>query len=386
MSSEDIQKRKKRGLFKFILLLVVFAIIAFVVISLLVWFITGSSLLTDLFSSRPSEITVDEFNFNVGRARMFTEIDRSIAAVGTLGLKVLDAEGRETLRDSFRMTQPAIVSSGGRGLAFDIGGSSVRKFDSTQIVSAIETEGAVVSASINQNGWFCIVTQESGASRGIVTVYNSSGAGVFRVSKGTGFVLKAELSHDNRSLAILNYTDTGSRVSFYHGIDTDKDEPDHLFDYTSSLIIDIAYLINGDVLVVATDALFLIERSGSGKMLYTYDDKRLGGYSHDRGFIVLHLYDYGIGYQGRLVTILTDGTVLGEKATGREIVSISATDNSFVILQNDGVLFFNEELEELPASNENISAAGANRVLAFNENVALATSDNSAVVVRANAD
>ena len=385
MSGDDIPKRKKRRLIKLVLLLAAFAIIAFVIVSLLTWYSTGSSWLTDLFTPRPSGISVQEFNFNIGRARMFANLDNSIAAVGTLGLKVLDTEGRETLRDSFRMSQPAIVSSGGRGIAFDIGGSSVRVFDSTHIISSIETEGTVVSASINQNGWFCIVTQEGSVSRGIVTVYNSSGSGILRASKGTGFVLTAELSHDNKSLAILNYTGTGSRVSFYHGFDVDKD-PDHLFDYKSGLIIDIVYLTNGDVLVISTDSIFLIERSGSGKMLYTYAEKRLGGYAYDGDFIVLHLYDYGIGYQGRLITLLADGTILAEKATGREIISMSAVDNSLVILKNDGVLFLTEELEEFPASEDNISSAGANRILAISSDTALATSDNSAVVVRIDTD
>jgi len=385
MSGDDNPKRKKRGLIKLILLLIVFAIIAVLVVSLISWNRTGSSWLTNLFSPRPSEISVDEFNFDIGRSRMFANMDSSIAAVGTLGLKVLDFEGRETLRDPFRMTQPAIISSEGRGVAFDIGGSSVRVFSNSQVISSIETDGTVVSASINQNGWFCIVTQESGASRGIVTVYNSSGTAVFRASKGTGFVLAAELSHDNRSLAILNYTGTGSRISFYHGIDADKD-PDQTFDYTSGLIIDIKYLTSGDVLAVTTDSLFLVELSGSGKMLYAFPEKRLGGYASDADFIVLHLYDYGIGHQGRLITLNINGTILGETTISREIISMSVADKSIAVLKNDGVVFYNEVLEEFSASAENISAAGASRVLAVSENAALATSDNSAIIVRADTD
>ena len=385
MSGDDIPKRKKRRPIKFILLLVVMAIIAVLVFSLISWNRTGSSWLTDLFSPGPSEISVDEFNFDIGRSRMFANLDGSIAAVGTLGLKVLDNDGRETLRDSFRMTQPTVISSNGRGIAFDIGGSSVRVFNGTQVLSSIEAEGTVVSASLNPNGWFCIVTQEGGASRGIITVYNNSGTGVLRASKGTGFVLAAELSFDNKSLAILNYTDTGSRISFYHGIDTDKD-PDFTFDFTSGLIIDIIYLSNGDVLAITTDSLFLVEQSGSGKMLYTYSEKRLGGYAIDEGFVALHLYDYGIGYQGRLITLNTEGTILGEITTSREIISMSAVDTSLAVLKSDGVVFYNKELEEFSASMENISAAGASRVLAVSEDVALATSDNSAVVIRADTE
>jgi len=385
MSGEDISKRKKRGLIKLIFLLVFFAIAVFITISLITWSRTGSSWLTDLFIPRPTEISVDEFNFDIGRSRAFADLNSSIAGVGTLGLKVLDADGRETLRDPFRMSQPAIKSSEGRGIAFDIGGTTVRVFDRNRIISSIETEGTVVSASINKNGWFCVVTQEGGASRGIVTVYNSSGIGVLRASKGTGFVLAAHLSHDNKNLAILNYTDTGSRISFYYGIDTDKD-PDYTFDFTSGLIIDIMYLINGNILAITTDSTFLVDTSGSGRMLYTYPDNRLGGFAHDNDFIALHLYDFGVGHQGRLVTLNTDGTMLGEIAVEREIISMSAADSFLAVLKSDGVVFYNSLLEEFPASRESLSSAGASRVLAISSKTALATSDNSAVVIRVSAE
>jgi len=128
--------------------------------------------------------------------------------------------------------------------------------------------------------------------------------------------------------------------------------------------------------------MFLVESSGEGNMLFTFADKRLGGYAQDKDFIALHLYDYGVGNQGRLYTFQTDGTILGEVSLNLEIISMSAVDRTLVLLRNDGVMFYNEELEEFPVATENISVAGANRILAISEDVAVATSDNSAVVVR----
>jgi len=381
MSGEDIPKIKTRRIISLIILLVIIAVIVIVVVSLVSNDSSGVLRLTGLFSQRSSEISVDEFFFDIGRERMFAHIDGSIAAVGTLGVRVLDADGRETLRDSFRMNHPAIRSSGSSFIAFDIGGSSVRVYNNTQVTSLVETEGTVVSASINSNGWYCVVTQEGGSSRGIVTVYNNAGSIVYRVSKGTGFVITAVLSHDNKKLAILNLTDTGSRISLYHDIDTEE-EPFELFDRYGGLIIDVMYLPNGDVLAISTKSMFLIDNTGEGVMIHSFADKRLGGYAHDKDFIALHLYDFGVGHQGQLITFHTDGTILGEISVNREIISMSAAENSLVVLRSDGVLFFNEELEEFPISADNISVAGASRILAVSEDLAVATSDNSAVVVR----
>jgi len=383
MSGDGTPMRKKRRVMRPVLVLVAFAILAFIVVFLIFGF--GSSRIAGCFSQSVPEITVSEFNFEVGRDRMFAHMEGSVAAAGTLGVQVLDAGGRETLRDSFRMTQPAIAGTGDRCIAFDIGGSAVRVFSATQVIAAIEKEGNVVSAAINQNGWFCVVTQDGGGLRGSVSVYNNSGAMVYRVNLGSGFILSAQLSPDNNSLAVLNLTDYSSRITFYHGIDTDKD-PDAIFDLYDGLIIDIRYLPNGDILAFSTDSLLTVDRSGRGETLYTFPDKRLGGYAQNDDFIALHLYDHGIGHRGRIVSLLSDGTILGEMSFDREIVSMSSDGKTLVILKSDSLAFFSEELEELPISDDNISAAGSSRVLAVSEDAALATSDNSAVVITIDPD
>jgi hypothetical protein len=196
----------------------------------------------------------------------------------------------------------------------------------------------------------------------------------------SGFVLSASLSPDNKTLAILNLTDVGSRISFYQGIDEDKDEADYLFSLPGELIIDMKYLSNTEVLAISTDSLLLIDGSGRSSELYAFPDKRLGGYVFNDEFAALHLYDYGIGYSGRIVTILFDGTVLGELGVVREILSISSGSNYLTVLRSDGLSFYDKELEESPITEENISAA--NRVLALGNNAALATSDHSAIIVR----
>jgi len=381
MSSGNIPKGRKLKFPALVLILVVVAVLIFIGIYFIVSHIMGAPLFSMLFSPNLPEITAEVFNFNIGRSRVFATIDNSIAAVGTLGLNVQSADGLETLRDSFRMNQPAIASSGKYGIIFDIGGTIVRVFNSTQVLSSVEANGKVVSASINQNGWFCIVTQDGGGYRGVVTVYNNNGVDVFRAHIGSGFVLSAAVSPDNKNLAILSFTETGSRITFYDNIDS-EDEPAYRFDYSGGLILEISHLPNGDILAFSADLLFVVDSDGNREILYVYHENRLGGYAYDNDLIFLHLYDYGIGYQGRLISLLTDGTVLGELEIEREILSVSAVKNSLVILKPDGVTFFNEIFEEFSVSAESVSAAGANRILALRTDVALATNDNSAVILR----
>jgi len=386
MSGDDKPKSKKRRLLRLVILLIALAVLALVVIIVISGIRSGAISFTNLFSPRAPDFTVDEYSFEVGRDRAFAHTGGAIAAVGSLGVQVLDSDGHETLRDSFRTSRPAIIEAGDRFLAFDIGGDSVRVFNASQILSSIETEGVVVSASINQNGWFCVVTQDRGSTRGTVTVYNGIGVRSYEVNMASGIALSAQLSPDSKNLAILNLIQAGSRITFYHGIDISKDDPDYQFDFPDGLLIDIKYLSNTDLLAISTDSLFMVDPSGNSKTIYDFSGKRLGGYALCDEFIALHLYDYGIGYSGRLLTLSLDGTILGEMESDREIVSMSSSGNSLTILRSDGITFLNKNLEQLPISGNNISATAANRVLALSEDAALATSDNSAVIIRRDLD
>ena len=380
MSGNGNTKRFKSRFIGFAFLLVIVVIVIIIGVSLFLGDLSPLRL-SDLFSRKIPPITVNEFNFDIGRARAFANLDGSIAAAGTQGVKVLDAGGTLTLREPFRLSEPVITASASRCIAYDLGGNAVRVFNKTEVLSVIETDNAIVSASLNHNGWYCLVTQGSGGYKSAVTVYNSANTNVYGVNLVTGFALSAQLSYDNKNLAILSLAETGSRIIFYHDIDTQED-PAFVFEFDDGLIIDIIYLKNGDLLAVSTKSLIIIDSFGSNNVLYDFEGKRLGGYTFNGELIALHLYDYGVGHRGRLVTLLLNGTVLGELIMDREIISMSSVNDSLILLRNDGVSFFNKELEEFGLSADSLSAAGASRVLAVREDTALAVSDNSAVIIR----
>jgi len=379
MTGDEKPKKKWRGLLGIAFSAVSLVVLTFTAITL----ITGRNLdfswFTGLFSPNVYVEPAQEFYFDVGRDRMFADLGDSIAAAGTVGIQVLDVGGNETLRDPFRMSAPAISAVNGRAIAFDIGGTAVRVFNKMRIEASFEAAGSVVSASINRNGWFCVNTQEGGGLRGVATVYNNTADAVYRVNLASGYVLSSVLSPDSRSLAVLNLTDRGSRITLYHGLN--KQDPDSAFDLSGGLILDMRFLPGGDLLVVSTDSLIVIDRDGASRTLYEYFDKRLSGYSLNEGIIVLHLLDFGVGYSGRLVTLDEDGNLVGEIVTDRELISMSFGGGYLAVLRNDGLVFYDAELKESHPSGESITTAGASRVLALESGAALAAGDHSAVVI-----
>jgi len=380
MTGDEKPKRKWRKLVGIAFSLISLVVLTYIAITLITGRGLDMSWFTRMFSRLETVEAVDELHFDVGRERVFADLDGSLAAAGTLGIQVLDVGGNEILREPLRLSSPAVKSSNGRAIAFDVGGTTVRVFDDRQIISAIEASGEIVSASINRNGWFCVNTQEGSGLRGVATAYNDRGSAVYKVNLASGFVLSSVLSQDNKSLAVLNLTDNGSRVTLYNGLN--KQDPDSTFELRGGLILDIQYLTNGSLLAISADSLLLIDKSGVSSLMYEFFDKRLGGYSLDDGYIALHLLDFGVGHGGRLIILNESGLLLGEVITDREILSMSMGGGRLAVLRNDGLVFYDSALEELNLAGDHLSAAGSSRILALGNGAALAAGEHSAVIIR----
>ena len=380
MTGDKSPKKIRRRLARIIGSLLSLAALTYVSVSL----ISGRGLsiawLSDLFPSRETTKMAEEFSFDVGRDRSFADLDGSLAAVGTLGVQVLDMGGDETLRDTFRMSRPAISAANGLGIAFDIGGTDVRVFNKTKITSSFVASSEVVSASINQNGWFCVCTKGSGGYKGVATVYTDKGNPYYSVSLSSGYILSAALSPDNKSLAVLNLTDGGSRITFYNNLSSEA--ADNAFDLPGGLIIDIWYQTDGKLFAITAESLIAVDKSGAYDELYAFPGKRLGAYALSESFFALHLLDYGVGYGGKLVTISTEGILIGDLPTEHELVSISSGGGYLVALRNDGISFFDETLDEHPPAGDTSVAAGASLVLALKNGTALAAGDHFAIILK----
>ena len=379
---EEAPKRKKRGkrrLFRIIGSMLSLAVLTYIAVTL----ITGRPLTFFGIFGGSSDggyfEMVDEYYFDVGRSRVFADLGGSLAAAGTLGIQVLDAGGQEALRDSFRMATPAICALGGRAVSFDVGGTSVRVFDKSDIIAAIETDLPVISASINRDGLFAVCTQGAAGSRGVVTVYNSDGSVFYRVSLVSGYVLSAALSPDSKNLAVLNLTEEGSRITFY---DFTVADIDRVCDLPGSLTIDMQYLPSGEVVAISTESLFVVGKSNEFTELFNFSGSYLGAYALDGNIAALLILDNNMGLSGRLVTIDERGILLGALETDKEVISMSAGGDYVAVLKGDGFVLYNAALEELPVSGLSTMTAGASCVVVLDEGLTLAAGDNSAAIVR----
>lgn len=171
--------------------------------------------LTRLFDGARNKTGATAFSFDSGVGSVFTDIEGGLAVCSSGGLQVYDVNAEKMFSQAFEMLNPTICSNGSVSAAYDLGGKLLKVFDLYSVTKSISTEGKIISASINENGWLALCMQESGAYNSVVTIYNDHVEEIFKWFSAEGHILSAAISPDNKGLAVLTLTDEGSRIVFF---------------------------------------------------------------------------------------------------------------------------------------------------------------------------
>lgn len=368
--------KKKRRLLKStvsVILLAVISVIAAVMIT------NNGKLSLDgfkrLFNFYGSFSKTAEFTFDSGFQNVFSDLNGSFAVASTVGIQVYDQSGGLSFTDIFEMSKPILCAGGDISAVYDLGGRSLKLFNFNGVTKSIATNGKIISASLNNNGWLAVCTQESGGYKGLVTVYDKKGNEHYKWYSASGYILSAEVSPDNGSLAVLTLNDEGSRIVFFTMDSTYEKASCTL---KGELVLEIRYINGGNVLAVNKDALRVVKSDGTVQTINDYHEKYLAHYSlESEEYTTLVLHDYMVGDQGCILTVAHDGTVLGTLETGRRVLSISAKGNYLAVLYSDGFVIYNKKLKECAHFND---TAGTVQAIMRNDGTSLLITAHSAIV------
>ena len=365
------KKNKKRPILRLFLSLLSLVILTVIAVSL----IKGggkldlSGLKTLVGADRSA---VSAFYFDDGKSGAFADLDGAFAAVGPLGVQVFDNSGNEVAKETVAIKDPTMCSEGGSAAAYDLGGTTLMLLDKSGIKAKITASDSIISASVNADGWCAVCSQESGY-KGLVVVYDASGNPVYKWHSGSGYVLSADVTDDNKSLAVLTLTGSGSRVVFF-----DLDSTDEKASYTQDgeLLLEVKFWSDGTLAAIGKDGLYHVDQSGKELSPFDYSGQFLNHYDLDgNDFSVLCVDDYQVGGQGTIETVGKDGKVIS--SVDGECTSVSAGGDYVAVLQQDSLTIYDKSLKILK-SYQGIS--GASGVLMRSDGEALVTGEGSAVV------
>jgi hypothetical protein len=293
-----------------------------------------------LFSRRPAG-SAEAFTYESGTDQVFAVAGDGLAVASGSALQLLDAAGGAVWKQVVSYAEPAVFAAEDRVLFCDIGRRSAVLVTLEGESFPLEVSGGIITASMNKNGWYALVTEAAGY-KGVVRVYNGARELRYEWWSGSGYVLRAALSPDNRILAVLCADGSGGVLHFF-SLDSENELASA--EFPQELAFDLAFLGDGTVCCVSAEALHFVGTDGAEQGVYDLGDYVLMDYDlGSENFVPLFVSAYRAGTGGFLLTLDRAGRLLGSAELGENVGSLCARGKQLLLMTGGGLTLYSPEL------------------------------------------
>ena len=294
----------------------------------------------------------DAFTYETGAEQLFASAGNGLAVASGSSVQLLDAKGQTVFKQVVSFESPTVFASGDRALFCDLSGTGCIVADTDGESRVLTGERKILTAHMNSASWFTLVTAEPGY-KGLVSVYNSDCEKQYEWWSGTGYVLQATVSPDNRYLAVLTVEKEGSVVRFF-ALNSETEQA--RIDFPDQLLYDLRYMDNSNLCAVGEPGLFFLTREGKRTGEYPLDGQYLLDYTVGTDLVAAFYSSYRSGAGGSLVTLDRNGTVLGTAALERDVLSMSVNGKQLLVMTGGGLTLYDDALVR-QYSNETLMTA-----------------------------
>ena len=303
--------------------------------------LTGEGLRRLFGRERAEAQTREAFTYETGAEQVFAAAGDGLAVASTSTVQLLNGSGELVFKQVSSYDTPAAFGSANGALFCDLGGKhSVFAYLSGESVE-LSPGGEILTAGVNDNGWFYLVTAEAGY-KALVSVYNNACEKQYEWWSGSGYVLRAAVSPDNRSLAVLCAERDCTKLHIF-SLNSETERASEQID--NALCYDLAWLGGDTLCAVGETGLRFFSGAGKQTGEYALEGRYLLDYELSRsGFAAVYVSDYRSGAGGTLLTIAGDGRVLGSAELERDAVSLSAEGKQLLVMTAGSLALYDQNL------------------------------------------
>ena len=300
----------------------------------------------------------EAFTYETGAEQVFAPAGDGLAVAGTSSVQLLDARGQTVFRQAVSFDLPAVFACAERALFCDLGGTEciVAGTGGESVTLSGGKDRETLTASMNENGWFALVTAEPGY-KGLVSVYNAACEKQYEWWSGAGHVLRAAVGPDNQTLAVLTVEKDGTVLHFL-ALNSETPLSETLLE--GRVLYDLGYLDASTVRIIGDDGLVIAEKDGSVRGEYPLDGQFLLDYDFgSTEFTALFVSDYRGGAGGTLLTLDASGGVIGARELAQDTVSLSAEGKRLLVMTGGGLTMYDSGLTQRGADGTLMTARRA---------------------------
>ena len=287
------------------------------------------------------------YEYNGDQTSRFAVLDGSLVALSGNRLLMMNEKGKNLVNEAVRFSSPTLISNERCAVAYDTGGTALYLLGSKGVLWTLESEGEILSATINENNYITVVANKSGY-KAAVYVYSDTGEPIFEFDSADRFVMTAALSRDNHTLAAVTMGQENGRFSSYLVLyRTNSKEPIKKTQISDGAVYEVGWT-DGCFCVVAEDGLYFWETDGTQVGSYVFNNVYLLRCClKGNGYVSLLVSPYKSGSQCTLLAVDTEGNELGCCEIDNEVLNFDSAGRYTAVLCADELTIYDKAMQRV---------------------------------------
>lgn len=291
----------------------------------------------DVLGTHDEGYPVKIIGTNVNENNFLCE-DSGVVYISDTAFQSLSPTGNEICYARHSFSKPMISRSSDKVMIYNLGGNGYATGDIKSLSNTKSTENDknIITADINSDGYYCVVTQADGYLSKIF-VYNNENERVFAYSFAQYYINAVAINKTGTGCIACGVSgDGGSLSGVAYALDFTKKEPVATFSLEENFVYSVEFLTSNKVCMVCSHSSYMLDLGSGNLNQVEYGNMELTAYDidTDTDSLVLSLSRSGDGRLCSLEYIDSSGKVINVNDTKRSVESLSTYKNRIAVLDS----------------------------------------------------
>jgi len=310
------------------------------------------------FSNYRNELTIENFRYTlkfidfgaktVVESASVVYFDNDISNKGTLlrgdlcvlntsGLSIHDFSGTKLLQADFKFDHPKMVANSRSLLVCDLGGNSLKAFNSYSNIYNETFDYPIYGLSSNKNGEFIIISSAQNY-RSAFFVYDREFRVIYNYYFGDKYIDYASISEDGKQvLVLLHYSQDGKLISLLAKFDIDSEEPSFQTEFIGEMPLGVNFMTDGKYSVLTSNSLRFYSSDNNIKNEIFFKEKSLLGYEFNNEYVIICYNNIGLSSGTELDIFDKEGNTVIERNFSNAVLDKKISNDTLYVLMNESI-------------------------------------------------
>lgn len=305
----------------------------------------------DVVGASDTEFPVSIIGSNVNSGNF--KSDGDVMYVSDTAFVSVGSNGNEIGYSQHGFAKPILCAEGNNVLIYNLGGNGFVTGTKEKLNKPKDTDYYVLTADINDKGYYCVVTQADGYLSKIF-VYNNNKEKIYTYSFSDYYINAVALNSNGTGCVACGVTgDNGSLLGIAYVLDFSQEKPTATYSLDENSVYSVEYFNSNTVCMVGSKSSYTLDIRGGNLKQVDYSNMQLTAFdiNTDTNSFVLSLSRSGDGRTCSIEYINGAGEIANVNDTNLTIKSIDLYKNRIAALDSDTCYVYDTDGRKIGKAN-----------------------------------